>query len=132
MHDSRKGSCKGGEGKEGLVPSGLPGALKYFYYNGSLCGQNTRSAGLSRAQEVSRVTQLQAEAGILGNVWLPKGKDVAINSEVYQPAPPWPSQQRGAHSAATGADGWSSDVTARALAWLNIGGHNRKDKKGRL
>ena len=32
-----------------------------------------------------------------------------------------PRKKRGAHSAATGADGWSGDGNARALAWLDLG-----------
>ena len=35
--------------------------------------------------------------------------------------PPRPSRQRGAHPAATRADGWISDVTSCALMWPNQG-----------
>ena len=37
---------------------------------------------LDAQKRVSRTTQLQAEAGILGNVWLCAGKDVTSDSEV--------------------------------------------------
>ena len=40
------------------------------------------SGGLSRTKEVSRTTQLQAEAGILVNVWLCEGEDITSTSEV--------------------------------------------------
>ena len=54
-------------------------------------------------------------------MWLRAGEDVTSNSEVQQPDPPCPSQQRGAHSAATRSDSWGGDGTAWALAWLNLG-----------
>ena len=38
-------------------------------------------------------------------------------------------QQRGAHLAVTRADGWISDVTDRALAWLNLGDKDGTDKR---
>ena len=77
-----KGSCKGGELKEGLVLSGLPGAYKDFYSGSLLYGRNTWSRVLSRTKEVSHTTQLQAQAGILRNVWLFEGEVVTSNSEV--------------------------------------------------
>ena len=46
-----KALAKAEKEKKGLVPSGLPGAD--FYSNGILCRQNTRSGGISRAEEVS-------------------------------------------------------------------------------
>ena len=41
-----------------------------------------RAEALAAKKEVGRTTQLQAEAGILRNVWLCAGEDVASNSEV--------------------------------------------------
>ena len=37
----------------------------------------------------------------------------------------------GAHPAVTRADGWSSDVTARSLVWLDLGknGMDRMEKR---
>ena len=52
-----------------------------FYSYGIICGRNTRSGGLSRIEEVSRATQIQAEVGILGNVWICAGEDVTSDSE---------------------------------------------------
>ena len=49
------------------------------YSNALLCGRNTWSGGLSHMKEVSHTTQLQAEAGILRNVWLCEGNNVSIN-----------------------------------------------------
>ena len=59
------------------------------------------------------------------------GADVTSDREIQKPAPSRPSQQRGAHLAATRAGGWSGDATARALAWLDIGRKNRADMTGR-
>ena len=63
-------------------------------------------------------------------MWLCVGADVTSDSEIQQPAPPRPSRQKGAHSEATGADGWSGDATARALAWLDLRRKNRADMTG--
>ena len=46
---------------------------------------------LAAQKEVSHTNPLQAEAGILRNVWLCEGKDVTSDSEAQQPAPPQPS-----------------------------------------
>ena len=100
-HDARKGSCKGGEVKDGLVPPGLPGVYTDFYSYGLLYGRNTWSGGLSHTEYFSRTTQLQSEEVILRNVWLCAGKDVTNNSEFQQPAPLRPSRQRGAYLATT-------------------------------
>ena len=59
-----------------------------------------------------------------------KGADVTRDSEIQQPATPWPSRQRGVHSEALGADGRSGDGTARALSWLDLGRQNRLDRTG--
>ena len=106
--------------------------MKGFYSYGLLCGRNTRSGGLSRTEEISRTTQLQAESLILGNMWLCAGDDVTSDSDIQQPDPLQPLQQRGAHLAATRANRWISDGTARALAWLNLGVHNGTDEQGRI
>ena len=59
------------------------------------------------------------------------GADVTSDSEIQQPTPPRTSRQRGAHLAATRADGESGDVTACALAWINLGGKNGTEETGR-
>ena len=52
------------------------------------------------------------------------------DSEIQHPAPTRPSRQRGVHLVATGADGWSGDATARALAWIDLGRQNWLDRTG--
>ena len=73
---------------------------------------------------------MQAEAGILVNMWLCAGEDVTSDSDIQQSASPRPLGQMGTHSAATRADGWSGDGTDRALAWLTLGVHYGMDEKG--
>ena len=63
-------------------------------------------------------------------MWLCAGKDVTGDSDIQQPAPPRPSRQRDAHSEETRTDGWISDVTARALVWINLGVHDGTDETG--
>ena len=64
-------------------------------------------------------------------MWLCAGKDVTSDNEIEQPAPPQPLQKRGAHPAGTRADGWVGDDTDRALAWINLGGQDGEDERGR-
>ena len=62
-------------------------------------------------------------------MWLFVGEDVTSHSEIKQPVPPRPTQQRGAHSAATRADRLGGDGTDCAPEWLNLGAFYRTDKR---
>ena len=52
------------------------------YSNVLIFGRNTRSGCLSRTKEIGRTTQLQAEAGILRNVWFGEDEDFTSDGEV--------------------------------------------------
>ena len=52
-------------------------------------------------------------------MWLRKGSDVTSDSEFQYPSPPWIQGQGGIHPIETKSVGWSSDVTASAIAGLS-------------
>ena len=64
-------------------------------------------------------------------MWLCAGENVTSDREVKYSAPLLTSRQRGAHLSATRADGWFIDITARALAWLNLMEKDGTDKRRR-